>query len=103
MPAIEVATMYQTIAANGFQIPLRAIRMVADSEGNELSRYPFQVKQTVSSESVHLLQYAMQEVAREGTARSVYNQLPSNLNVAGKTGTSNDQRDSWFGGCLAWA
>ncbi len=98
MPAIEVATMYQTIAANGFQIPLRAIRMVADSEGNELSRYPFQVKQTVSSESVHLLQYAMQEVAREGTARSVYNQLPSNLNVAGKTGTSNDQRDSWFAG-----
>ncbi|SIT11538.1 penicillin-binding protein 1B [Neptunomonas antarctica] len=98
LPAIEVATMYQTIAANGFQMPLRAIRMVTDNAGTELSRYPFQVKQTVSGESIHLLQYAMQEVAREGTARSVYTQLPSNLNVAGKTGTSNDQRDSWFAG-----
>jgi penicillin-binding protein 1B len=98
LPAVEVATMYQTIAANGFQMPLRAIRMVTDNAGTELSRYPFQVKQTVSGESIHLLQYAMQEVAREGTARSVYTQLPSNLNVAGKTGTSNDQRDSWFAG-----
>lgn len=98
MPAVEVATMYQTIAANGFQMPLRAIRMVTDSQGVELSRYPFKVKQAVSAESVHLLQYAMQEVAREGTARSVYSHLPANLNVAGKTGTSNDQRDSWFAG-----
>lgn len=98
LPAVEVATMYQTIAANGFQMPLRAIRMVTDNQGAELSRYPFQVKQAVSGESIHLLQYAMQEVAREGTARYVYSQLPSNLNIAGKTGTSNDQRDSWFAG-----
>jgi penicillin-binding protein 1B len=40
----------------------------------------------------------MQRVMREGTGRSVYNQLPSSLNLAGKTGTSNDSRDSWFGG-----
>lgn len=98
LPAVDVATMYQTIAANGFQMPLRAIRMVTDSKGIELSRYPFQLEQTVSGESIHLLQYAMQEVAREGTARYAYSQLPSDLNIAGKTGTSNDQRDSWFAG-----
>lgn len=98
MSPFEVAGMYQTIAANGFQTPLRAIRMVTDAQGQELSRYPFQVRQTVPVELIHLIQYAMQEVAREGTARSVYQQLPANLNVAGKTGTSNDQRDSWFAG-----
>lgn len=97
MPVIEVAGLYQTIAANGFQIPLRAIRMVTDSLGNELSRYPYEVRQTVSPESMHLLQYALHEVTREGTARSIHAQLPS-LNAAGKTGTSNDQRDSWFAG-----
>ena len=98
LPVAEVASVYQTIAANGFQMPLRSIRQVTDSSGVELSRYPFQVRQTVSGESVHLLQYAMQEVARSGTARSIYSSLPSDLNVGGKTGTSNDQRDSWFAG-----
>ena len=35
---------------------------------------------------------------REGTGRSVYNVLPRSLTLAGKTGTSNDSRDSWFSG-----
>jgi penicillin-binding protein 1B len=95
---LEVATMYQTIAANGFQMPPRAIRSVTDSEGQELSSYPFQLKQTVNSEAVFLLQTAMQDVARSGTARSIYQSLPADITVAGKTGTSNDQRDSWFAG-----
>ncbi|MFW5426184.1 MAG: penicillin-binding protein 1B [Methylophagaceae bacterium] len=94
----EVATMYQTIAANGFQMPLRTIRLVTDNAGEELSRYPFKLKQTVSSNAIHLLQYSLQEVARAGTARSIYWQLPKDINVAGKTGTSDDQRDSWFAG-----
>lgn len=95
---MEVATMYQTIAANGFQMPLRAIRMVADSSGEELSRYPFQLKQTISSNSIHLLHYILQETARIGTARSIYQHLPTSINAAGKTGTSDQQRDSWFAG-----
>jgi len=95
---IQVAQMYQTIAANGFRMPLRAIRRVTDAYGDELSRYPFKLKQVVEPESVHLLHYALQSVAREGTARSLYQRLPQDLNVAGKTGTSDQQRDSWFAG-----
>ncbi|NVK39620.1 MAG: penicillin-binding protein 1B [Oceanospirillaceae bacterium] len=98
MSPVEVANIYQTLAANGFQTPLRAIRMVTDADGQELSRYPFKVRQTVPVELVHLIQYAMQEVVREGTARYAYSQLPADLNIAGKTGTSNNQRDSWFAG-----
>lgn len=98
MSPFEIATVYQTIAANGFRIPMRAIRLVTDSEGQELSRYPFEVKQVVAPEQMHLMQYALQAVTREGTARSVYSRLPAAMNVAGKTGTSNDQRDSWFAG-----
>jgi penicillin-binding protein 1B len=44
------------------------------------------------------VQNAMQRVMREGTGRSVYSQLPASLTLAGKTGTSNDSRDSWFAG-----
>lgn len=94
----EITAMYQTIAADGFQIPLRAIRMVTNDTGQELSRYPFQLKQMIDSKHIHLLQYALQETARTGTAQSIYQQLPADINVAGKTGTSNDQRDSWFAG-----
>ncbi len=95
---VDMAQVYQTIAANGFRTPLRAIRMVTDANNRELSRYSFKVEQQVASERIHLIQYAMQEVAREGTARSIYRQLPGSLNAAGKTGTSNGQRDSWFAG-----
>lgn len=95
---LEVATMYQTIAANGFQMPPRSIRTVTDSEGNALSSYPFQLKQTVESDDIFLLQTAMQDVTRQGTARSIYQSLPASINVAGKTGTSDEQRDSWFAG-----
>ena len=95
---LELASIYQTIAANGFRMPLRVIRRVTDAEGRELSRYPFTLKQQVKPELVHLLQYALQEVTREGTARYAYSVLPDNLNLGGKTGTSNDQRDSWFAG-----
>ncbi|MCV6610171.1 MAG: penicillin-binding protein 1B [Amphritea sp.] len=98
MSPVEVAQLYQTIAGNGFQVPLRAIRLVTDSQNEELSRYPFSIKQTVAPGPVHLIQYGLQEVAREGTARSLYSSLPADLNVAGKTGTTNDQRDSWFAG-----
>lgn len=98
MSPFQIAGVYQTLAANGFRTPMRAIRMVTDAQGSELSRYPFAVEQTVSAEHVHLIQYAMQAVTREGTARSIYKQLPQDVNVAGKTGTSNGQRDSWFAG-----
>lgn len=98
---LEVATMYQTIAANGFQMPPRAIRTVTDSAGSELSSYPFQLKQTVEADDIFLLQTAMQEVTHQGTARSIYRSLPASINVAGKTGTSDQQRDSWFAGFAA--
>lgn len=95
---VEVAQIYQTIAANGFRMPLRAIRRVTDAQNAELSRYPFKLEQISDPGAVHLLHYALQAVAREGTARSLYQTLPSELNVSGKTGTSDQQRDSWFAG-----
>jgi penicillin-binding protein 1B len=98
MTPIEVATMYQTIAANGFVMPMRAIRSVTDQNGRELSRFPFKIKQVVDSQSIYLLQYAMQQVVKVGTARYANSKIPSAMNLAGKTGTSNDQRDSWFAG-----
>ena len=95
---IEVSAMYQTIAAGGESQNLRAIYAVTDAEGKLIARYPQQPEQRVRPAAVHLLQYALQEVVREGTGRGVYATLPADYRVAGKTGTSNDLRDSWFAG-----
>ncbi|NQD96717.1 penicillin-binding protein 1B, partial [Pseudomonas sp. CrR25] len=95
---MEVADMYQTLANGGFNTPLRGIRSVLTAEGEPLKRYPYQIQQRFDAGAIYLLQNAMQRTMREGTGRSVYSQLSGNLNLAGKTGTSNDSRDSWFAG-----
>jgi penicillin-binding protein 1B len=98
LPPIEVLQMYQTIAAGGYQTPLRAILAVTDQENNTLQRYPLTVEQTVDAASVFCLTQALQAVTTEGTASSLQRLLPQGLIVAGKTGTTDKLRDSWFAG-----
>ena len=95
---MNVANMYQTLANGGFNTPLRGIRSVLTADGEPLKRYPYQIQQRFDSGAIYLLQNAMQRTMSEGTGRSVYSQLPRSLALAGKTGTSNDSRDSWFAG-----
>jgi penicillin-binding protein 1B len=95
---LEVAQMYQTIASGGFRSPLRAIREVTTQEGRPLTRYPLAVEQVFAPEPIYLLTAAMQDVVREGTAQSLGKFLPPDLAVAGKTGTTDEQRDAWFAG-----
>ena len=94
----EVAGMYQTIASGGFASPLSSIREVMDDSNQPLTRYPVAVQQRVRQSAVYLLEYALKEVVRSGTARSAAARLPPGLVVAGKTGTTDEQRDSWFAG-----
>jgi penicillin-binding protein 1B len=95
---LDVLNMYQTIAANGFQTPARAIREVVNATGKPLTRYGLAVKQVYDPSSIYLLNYAMQQVMRQGTGAEAYKKLPQDLVMAGKTGTTNDLRDAWFAG-----
>lgn len=95
---LEAASVYQTIAAHGVSTQPRAIRAISAANGEPLARYPQQLRQVVPAAAVHLLHYALQEVVREGTGRTVYQFLPSDYRVAGKTGSTDDLRDSWFAG-----
>ncbi|MFV0278643.1 MAG: penicillin-binding protein 1B [Parahaliea sp.] len=95
---MDMAAMYQTIAAGGFRMPLRSIRDIVDANGEALRRYPLEYDRSVSLQAVHLLHYTLREVVREGTGRGVYRYLADDFAVAGKTGTTNDERDSWFAG-----
>lgn len=95
---LEVAQMYQTLAGDGFATPLRSIREVVAADGERLQSYPYTVRQTVDSSVTYITNTILQEVMTEGTGRSAYLQLPRELGLAGKTGTTNKLRDSWFAG-----
>ena len=94
----DVAQMYQTIAADGYNVPLRAISSVTNSANELLSQYPIAIEQQFDSESMYLLRYALTDVMLRGTGRGVSRYLPREHYVAGKTGTTDEQRDSWFAG-----
>lgn len=98
MTPMDVAMMFQTIANGGYNTSIRSIRNVLDSKGNPIGRYPFETVKRFDSGMIYLLQYAMKRVMRDGTGRSAYNQIPNNIDIAGKTGTTNDLKDSWFTG-----
>lgn len=98
MTPLEITQLYQTLSSDGFITPLRAIHAVTSAEGQPLSRYPLKIKQTLDPGPTYLTNTLLQEVMRNGTGQSAYEYLPASLNLAGKTGTTNSYRDSWFAG-----
>lgn len=98
MTPLEITQMYQTLSGEGFITPLHTIRKVLTAKGEPLKHYPVKIKQGIDATSVRIINSALHEVTRQGTARSLAWRLPKDLKVAGKTGTTNDTRDSWFAG-----
>jgi penicillin-binding protein 1B len=95
---VEVAQMYNTLANGGFRSSLRAVRAVVDEGGKPLTAPELEVVEAASPEAIYTLDRMLIEVMERGTGRAAKRQLPAGLVVAGKTGTSNDYRDSWFSG-----
>lgn len=96
MTPLEVTQLYQTIGAGGFYQPLQTIQGVLDSSNQLLSRYPLNIDSRFKSEDIYLLTHALNRVIQEGTAQKY--PFAHKEAFAGKTGTSNDFRDSWFAG-----
>jgi penicillin-binding protein 1B len=95
---LEVTQIYQSIAAAGFSVPLRAVIAVQTATGDELVRYPLRMMPQPHREAISVLNYALTQVVEQGTARALPGLLGRPVTVAGKTGTTNDRRDSWFVG-----
>ncbi|HEY8683939.1 MAG TPA: penicillin-binding transpeptidase domain-containing protein, partial [Rhodanobacter sp.] len=95
---LQVAQLYQYLAADGHALPLVAVRGVVDGNGRTIKRYQVQGGNGEYQVAVRQITWAMQQVALYGTASAIGNSGLAWLHVAGKTGTSNDLRDSWFAG-----
>ena len=95
---LQVAQVYQTLASGGFYQPQRAISTVLAADNSVVKRFGLSVEQRFAPEQIFLLNTALQQVVRNGTGKGLSQYLDPSLNAAGKTGTSDDQRDSWFAG-----
>ncbi len=98
MSPVEVAEIYESLANGGYRMPLRVISSVTDTQDNPVSRNPMESLKVISDEPYYLIIKAMQEIVKRGTAKHLKDKIPSSLNVAGKTGTTDNYRDSWFAG-----
>jgi len=96
MSPMEMTSIYQSLSTNGFRSPLRSVFAVLDKNRQPLERYSLDVDNQVKPESVALVNSALIDVTKYGTAKYLAKTL--DIQVAGKTGTSDDLKDSWFAG-----
>ena len=93
---LEVVQMYSTIARMGSYKKLSFIDRIENLDGEVLYQSSFHPKQVIPKEKMAVLIGMMKQVIESGTAQWIkpFWTYPS----AGKTGTSNEERDSWFVG-----
>ena len=95
-----MAQLYQFLASDGEIQPLYSVRGVLDSDGRLLNRYDKAPARPDDRDrtAARLVTLALQHAVGSGTGRQLVSDGLGRLNAAGKTGTSNDGRDSWFAG-----
>lgn len=98
MSVLEVGQLYLTLASGGFKMPIKGIRSVLSNDNQPLSRYSLDIEQVIEPDFTTLINYALQDVVRNGTGRNVLTGFKFDYGLAGKTGTTDDNKDSWFAG-----
>ena len=94
---IEVAQAFQTIASGGNRAPLSALRSVIAEDGKVLYQSFPQAERAVPAQAAYMTLWTMQQVIQRGTGRQLGAKYPG-LHLAGKTGTTNNNVDTWFAG-----
>lgn len=94
---IEVNQMYQTLVSGGLYQPLTTLRAVVGSDGKLLYQKDLKAERRFDPRDTYLIEFAMTKVASQGTASMLSRRFPGAV-LAGKTGTTDNLRDSWFNG-----
>jgi penicillin-binding protein 1A len=107
----QMATGYAVFANGGYRLSPYFIERIEDSKGTTLARtkvasVPDLAPRVIDQRNAFLMTTMMQDVIRGGTGSRAL-QLGRD-DLAGKTGTTNDQMDAWFAGystgltAIAW-
>ena len=90
----EVNQIYTSLATEGTYKDLTTLRTVVKDGKVVYERSETRTEPTLDPKDTYLTMYTMTEATRIGTGRRIGTMFPD-VNVATKTGTTNDSRDTW--------
>jgi penicillin-binding protein 1B len=94
---LEMARAYATLANGGVRPDLRTFDRVVEPEGDVVARRPIDFERVLDRGTAYLATSLLQGVIQRGTGRSLRRHGLEGA-LAGKTGTTDDERDAWFVG-----
>lgn len=99
---LQAASAYSVFASQGMQHHPYLIEKIMLQNGKQFvlpgSKYSKKglSRRVITEENAYLIHNVLQDVIKKGTARRAL--VLKRSDIAGKTGTTNDQRDAWFCG-----
>ncbi|MFT3903936.1 MAG: transglycosylase domain-containing protein [Niabella sp.] len=95
----EMLWGYTIFGGRGFSTKPYFISRIEDRNGNVIKRFDFSAnrKEAISESTAYIMTKMMQGVVDKGTAKGLRARLGA-AEMAGKTGTTNDNSDAWFMG-----
>ncbi len=93
---IEMMQGYSMFPGRGFNSKPMYITRIEDRNGNVLANFTPTRKEIISDVTAYSMIKMMQGVLLFGTGAGIWSYIPGGLEVAGKTGTTNDNSDAWF-------
>jgi len=94
---LDLTAAYAVFPGMGYRSQPRGLISIEDADGDQVEYVHLKRQQVLSEQVAYQMVSMLQDVTRRGTAASLQRQgLP--MEVAGKTGTTNDSRDAWFVG-----
>ncbi len=92
---VEMAAAYATLENDGdYRMPTCIVK-ITDAQGNVVVSTTQEAEKIYKTTAARMVTNMMQTVIQEGTGRGLG---VSNMPSAGKTGTTNDNKDGWFAG-----
>lgn len=93
--AVEMAGGYAALANDGIYRTPTCIIKIMDADGNEILHSGRDGKRIYKQDAVRMMTDMLVSVIKEGTGKGLG---LTNMSAAGKTGTTNDNKDGWFVG-----
>ena len=92
----EMVGAYNTYPSRGVHVDPIFVTRIEDNMGNVLSEFNARKREAISEQTAYLMVNLMQGVVNDGTAVRLRWKYGIDGELAGKTGTTNDQADGWF-------